>query len=291
MSEYEVELQIQDDILEERGLYNPEIVPEIRRLSYKFSEEEIPIDLLQMIVNKSRKYSLIILVNGHGQVGKSTFIYYLANRIMQIKRYGRLEANDPRNTWREWNAYTHSADNAKDFVRIWSENTEDVCVLQECSETLNRYEWWNVMGRVFNSTHTTQGLYHNISILDTVMSTDIMKTAKEKIDFRVAVVKRIDQMRLAKIKNYWVEIDYAKDKWRLRWMHPWDIFYSWRFLLEAQKYTKWLETDLKQRVMLENKMKVGLVERPMQQVLCCDCGSIHAIGECPLKAKDVMIFT
>jgi hypothetical protein len=233
----------------------------------KFTDEEIPIDILQMIVNKSRKYSLIVLCNGHGQIGKSTFIWYLANRIMQIKKYGRLYSWDEKNTWEEWDSRGHSADNAYDFVRVWDENTEDVCVLQEVSETLNRYEWWNMMGRVFNSTTTTQGLKHNISILDTVMSTDIMKTAKEKVDFRIAVTKRIDSLKICRVQPYWVEVNYAKDKWRLRWLHPWDVQYTARQLLKAKIYTDWLATDLKRRIMEENKMKVGMFvpNRPISE--------------------------
>lgn len=239
----------------------------MRFRNWRFTDEEIPIDLLRMIVNKSRKYSLIILVNGHSQAGKSTFIWWLANRIMQIKKYGRLYSWDTKNTWREWQSRTHSADNAYDFVRIWDENEDDICVLQEVSETLNRYEWWNMMGRVFNSTTTTQGLKRNISILDTVMSTDIMKTAKEKVDFRVAVTKRIDSLKICCTKDFWVEIDYAKDRWRLRWMHPLNVQYTTRQLLMAKEYTNWLATDLKARIMEENKMKVGMFvkNRPISE--------------------------
>jgi len=35
----------------------------------KFSDEEIPVDILRMIINKSRKYSVMILVNGHKGYG------------------------------------------------------------------------------------------------------------------------------------------------------------------------------------------------------------------------------
>lgn len=206
----------------------------------KYTEEEIPVDILRMMINKSRKYSIVILVNGHGQVGKTTFIRHIANRIMQIKKHKRLNPYDPDNTWNEWDDRKFTATNAYEFVKIWNENNDAVLTLAEASETLNYLDWYSIMGKVFDSTTTTQGLKRNICFLDTCFSMDLMKHAREKIDFRIWVYKRYDYFRKCITRNYWVEINYAKDKWRLRWLPNWEFQYEERELLLANRYTNWI---------------------------------------------------
>jgi len=227
----------------------------------KYTEEEIPIDILRMIVNKSRKYSIIILVTGHGQVGKTTFINHLANRIIQIRR-GMINPQDPRITWNEWDSKRYSATNAQEFVGLWNNSDNAVMTLSEASTTLYYMDWMNVMGRVFNSTTTVLGLKKNICILDTVMATEIMKKAKEKVDFRIWVAKRFDEAMLSIVRNYWVEIDYAKDKWRLRWLPNWDVYYTPRELAIYNKYTTWVAETLKKNEALLNEQRVGLRHTP-----------------------------
>jgi hypothetical protein len=223
----------------------------------KYEDKDIPIDILRMIVNKSRKYSLIILVNGHSQIGKTTFIYHIANRIMQIKK-GRLNQYDRRNTWSEWDAKKFTATNAYEFVDLWDKYNNSILTLAEAGESLNYLEWFSVMAKVFSSTTRTQGYKRNICFLDTVMSTDIQKHNKENIDFRIWVYKRVDALRLCVTRNYWVEIDYAKDRWRLRWLPNWNIFYSQKELFIAKQYTDWVTGDLKMNIADKNKRMVGL---------------------------------
>jgi tRNA A37 threonylcarbamoyladenosine biosynthesis protein TsaE len=224
----------------------------------RFTEQEIPVDILRMIINKSRRYSVIILVNGHSQSGKTTFIKHIADRITQIKKYNRLSPHDEENTWKEWNAYKMTATNAYEFVDIWDKYNNEVMTLAECSETLNYLEWWSTMGKVFNSTTTTQGLKRNICFLDTVMSTDIMKHAKEKIDFRIWTAKRYDETRTCITRNGWVEIDYLKDRWRLRWLPNWVVNYSWSELNISRAYTDWIAKGLKADIVNRNKELVGI---------------------------------
>lgn len=226
----------------------------------KFTEEEIPIDILRMIVNKARKYSLIILVNGHGQVGKTTFIRHLCCRIEQIRR-GILDPSDPRITWREWDDKKFTATNAQDFVRLWNNYNNAVMTLAEASTSLYYLDWMNVMAKVFNSTTTVLGKQRNICFLDTVMSTEIMKKAKEKVDFRIWVAKRYDAARISIAKNYWIEINYAKDKWRLRWLPDWVVQYTPRELCIAKEYTDWISATLKDDEARLNEERVGLAPK------------------------------
>lgn len=224
----------------------------------KFSDEEIPVDILRMIVNKSRKYSVIILVNGHSQVGKTTFIRHIANRIMQIKKHRRFNTYNPENTWDEWNERKFTATNAYEFVKIWDENNNAVLTLAEAGESLNYLEWFSIMAKVFASTTRTQGLKKNICFLDTVMSTDIQKHNKENIDFRIWVWKRDDYNYRCVTRNYWVEIDYAKDRWRLRWLPNWDFQYTEEELILSKRYTDWI-VGFKEDIAERNKRMVGLI--------------------------------
>jgi hypothetical protein len=236
----------------------------------KFTEEEIPVDILRMHVNRSRKFSLNTLVNGHSQIGKTTWIDYMANRIIQC-RQGKLYLDDPRITWHEWNAKKFTATNAYDFVELWDKYDNAVLTLAEAGESLNYLEWYSIMAKVFASTTRTQGLKRNICFLDTVMSTDIQKHNKENIDFRIWVFKRIDPLRIAATKNYWVEINYAKDKWRLRWLPNWEITYTNRFLIIAKEYTNWVAGGFKKDIANKNKRLVGMLpslkeEELMQEI-------------------------
>jgi len=172
-----------------------------------------------------------------------------------------LNPYDPDNTWNEWDEKKYTATNAYEFVKIWNENNDAVLTLAECSETLNYLEWFTVMAKVFNSTTTTQGLKKNICFLDTVLSTDIMKHAKEKIDFRIWVKFRNDFYRICGTDSYWVEIQYAKDKWRLRWVGYWNYQYEKRELLLANNYTNWIaefKEDVSERNLELAMQSVGI---------------------------------
>ena len=223
----------------------------------KITDGQVPIDILRMVVNKSRKYSVIILWNGHSQSGKTTGKWYFANRILQIKK-GQFSCYDKRNTWHEWDGKRYSATNAYEFVDLWDKNEDAVITLEESGESLNYLEWYSVMAKVFASTTRTQGLKRNICILDTVMSTDIQKHNKENIDFRMWTYKRYDETRTSIVRCGWVEIDYLKDRWRLRWLPNWIIHYTPKMLTIAKNYTNNLAIGLKKDIMEKNKRMVGL---------------------------------
>lgn len=223
----------------------------------KITADECPIDILRAPANRSHNYSLIILVTGHGQVGKTTFIWYIANRICQIRK-GLVNPNDPRITWREWDWKNNTAMNAKDFVRLWNSNKDAVLTLAESSTSLYYLDWMQVMSRVFNSTTTTQGLKHNICFLDTVMATELMQKARDKVDYRIEVHKRIDKYRAAQIRSGFILIDYLRDRWRLIPYNQWDMSYSLRQLNMSKEFTDWIAETMKKDEAEENEIRVGL---------------------------------
>lgn len=243
-------------------------------MTYKLTPADVPVDILRAPVNRSRNYSLIMLVTGHGQVGKTTAIWYMANRMMQIRK-GLLNPYDPRITWREWDAKNLTAMNAKDFVRLWNNSSDSILTLSESSTTLYYMDWMQVMARVFNSTTTTQGLKHNICFLDTVMATEIMQKARDKLDYRVEVHKRNDYLRLAQIRSGYILIDYLRDRWKLIPYNQWDLIYPLKALLMSKEYTDWVAGTMKKEEAEENERRVGLIEdydrnKPISDKNCPD---------------------
>ena len=219
----------------------------------RYTREMINVDILRMILNKSLIYSLIVLINGHGQAGKTTFDWFLGNRFTQIRNGIPLR----KATWQEWNWKENTMRTAKEFVKRWDECNGEYLALEEAGETLNYLDWFSTMARVFASTTRTQGLKRNVCALITPHSSDIQKHNKENIDFKIWVRKRVDKIRLAVIVPRYIKIDYLKDKWKLGFIRNWNVFYTPKMLAEAKKYTDWLK-EWKSDIADKNMELVGL---------------------------------
>ncbi|GAG71881.1 unnamed protein product [marine sediment metagenome] len=217
------------------------------------SERQIPIDFLRLLYNKSLYLSIIVLVNGHGQIGKSTVIHYLANRLKQIQKGIPFK----KATWNEWDWKRFNSQDPRQFVQLWDENENEVLALEEAGEQMNYLEWYGIMSRVFSSTTNTQGLKKNICFLVTPRSKDITKHNRENVDFRVWVRRRDDIRRTAGVRPRYVRIDYLKDKYRLGWIRDYNIKYSKRSLREAKRFTDHLKT-YKSKISAKNKEMVGI---------------------------------
>lgn len=222
-------------------------------ISGRYTDKDIKVDVLRMILNRSLILPLVILICGHPQIGKSTFLFYLANRIEQIKKKIPLR----KATWREWDYRKHCTITPQQFVSL-SDTTEGcVNVMEEAGEQMNYLEWWGAMSQVFDSDYRTQGYKKNINILITPKSGDIVKHNKEHLDFKLWVTKRNDEKRFAKVKSRYIKIDYLKDKTKMGFILDWNIYYSPKFIREATKYTDWLKV-YKRKIAEENKRKVGI---------------------------------
>lgn len=201
------------------------------------NERQIPIDILRLIYNRGLILSLIILIVGHGQIGKSTFQFYLGNRIRQIEKGIPIKEA----TWQEWNARKFTSITPEGFVNLWDSYEGETIALEEAGEQMNYLEWFGVMGRVFSSTTRTQGLKRNKCLMITPHAVDILKHNRECIDFKIWVKIRDDMRRIAVVRPRYVKIDYLKDKYKLGWLRDWSILYTPRFLSESKKYTDWLK--------------------------------------------------
>jgi hypothetical protein len=226
----------------------------------RFDEYSIPIDALRLIVNRSEHLPVIILINGHGQMGKSTFLFHLANRIMQIKKYGN-EWRKHKNEWNLWNWQRNCTRTPQQFVEVLDKSEGEILALEEASHQMPIYEWWGVMGTIFSDASNTQGVRFNISILITPQANDLQKQHKRKFDFVLWVAKKWKETKCARVVPRWVKINYLtlkEDNCQLRYIHNWDIHYTDLELLLSSNYTNWLENYKRGSIMDDMKAKVGI---------------------------------
>lgn len=231
----------------------------------KLNEGQCPIDILRLIYNKWQTLSIIILVNGHGQIGKSTFIDYIANRLIHLR--DKIPLKDA--TWQEWDWKKYTTTNPKQFVDLWDKSDGQVLAMEEAGEQMNYLDWYGLMARVFSSTTRTQGLKRNVCFLITPFSKDITKYNREHIDFRVWVMKRDDKRRYCKVRPRYIKINYLKDNYKLGWLRDWHVFYPKKFLPEATKFTNYLK-GYKGKVSDKNKEMVGLKQSQYER-FCQEC--------------------
>jgi len=241
------------------------------------TEQQIPIDFLRLLYNRSLILSIITLINGHGQIGKSTALFYICCRNQQIKKGISLSSAK----WNEWDYKKYTATSPRQFVELWDSSENEDLALEEAGEQMNYLEFWNTMSRVFSSTTRTQGLKKNRCYLITPFSRDISKYNRECVDFKVWVRRRDDVRRLCGLRPRYIKIDYLKDKYKLGYLKDWNIFYTKKFLKEAKKYTDHLK-QYKRDISEKNKRIVGLI--PTKNNL----EKMTEIFEKQLKEKDTL---
>lgn len=225
------------------------------------SVDDCEVDILRSPFNRSNKFSINIFVGGHSQSGKTTLIWYMANRIIQLRRYG-YRALDPMakcNTWHEWNGYKNSATTPQKFVELWNNNKGGVITLSEASTNLYYLDWMSIMGRVFNSSTTVLGKQHIICFIDTCMESELMKKARDKMDYRIELHYRDDKNLQAHVRSGWTLIDYLGMKWKLIRNNTWIVQYNKKMMAIAKKYTDWVERTVKDEEAKKNEMRVGLL--------------------------------
>ncbi len=154
----------------------------------RLNERQCSKDLLRLIYNRSLIYSLNIFVIGKGQVGKSTFVHYIANRLKQLK--SGISKNKA--TWKEWDYEKFTTTTPRKFTELWDRNENEILSLEEANEQMNYLEWFGIMATVFSSTTSTLGLKHNICFLITPYFDDIVKHIISLLDFVIILQHRND---------------------------------------------------------------------------------------------------
>lgn len=223
----------------------------------RLTEYECKSDFLRLIYNRSRIYSLNVFVIGKGQVGKSTFVKWCACMLKALEK--GIPKKDM--TWTEWDHTKFTTTTPQDFVRLWDENEHEVLALEEAGQQLYYLDFQNIMSRVFSSTTNTQGLKKNVCFLITPHFSDIVKHARESIDFVVILHNRNDAKKTVIATPKYVVISWKNFKPMFRPISNMIMQYNDKFLIEARKYTDYLKV-YKKDISNMNKELVGIIKKP-----------------------------
>lgn len=220
------------------------------------NEQQIKNDFIRLIYNRSLIYSLNVFVIGKGQTGKSSWIFYIANTLKAVQKYGRqIPMKDM--TWEEWDYKRFTTTTPQRFVELWDQNQNEILALEEAGEQMNLYDWLGTMNRVFSSTTSTQGMKHNVCFLITPYFDDITKHAKGRLDYVVILHHRNDARKSVVATPRYTRLNWKSFKYDI--MNIKDIYmkYDNNFLAKASEFTDWLK-EYKKDIMEDMKEKVGL---------------------------------
>ena len=215
------------------------------------TEEEVYNDFIRLVYNRGLIYSLNIFFIGKGQVGKSTGVFYISNRLKQIKLgISKYDAK-----WNEWDWKKFTCTDSTTFVDLWDEYDSEIISLEEVAETMYYLDWTNLMSRVFSSTSATQGMKKNTCFLITPYFSDLVKNAKGKVDYAGLFHSRNDENMTVKLIPKYSRTNFKTFLPELKPIKQITFKYSKRFLKEANKYTNWLK-KYKADVRAKNKQLV-----------------------------------
>lgn len=222
----------------------------------RLNERQCKNDLLRLLYNRGLIYSLNVFVIGKGQAGKSTGVYYLANRLKQIQRgISRKQA-----TWKEWEYEKFTTTTPQRFVELWDTYENEILVLEEAGEQMNYLEWYGVMARVFSSTTATQGMKKNICFIITPFFDDIVKHARSRMDLVLVFHHRNDSRKSVVVTPRHCRLNWNNFKAEFKPMKNMILQYNSKFIKASRDYTEWLK-GFKQDISDKNKELVGLVKK------------------------------
>jgi hypothetical protein len=192
---------------------------------------------IDYIIQRSYKYSPIIIFTGNTQAGKSTSSWYLANKIMQYKK------NVDKPTFDEWNYKEFCCQNLDEFIDKVDKYDNELIAIEEAGFQLDSKEWYSKENRIFNKILQTQAYKHNIYFIVLPYACGIAKDHRRMIDMLLWVKKKIEDKKISLIypvlirKQYWKldETDYKPF-----FFPKMLIKYNGVILEKSKEYTDWL---------------------------------------------------
>lgn len=208
-----------------------------------------PTILEEYILQKIEKFTLVVLVQGYMQMGKSTFVYFLLNNL-SIRKFGK-----------PWNYKKYCARNLKEFIDLIDKNNNKLLVYEEASKDINISRWYNDLNLFFNVIMQTQAYKHNLVVLVFPHSASISKQQKYFINLGIEIVRRIDNIKCQAVvikptiyrRNFWKLDD---NDLKYKWWGMSFVKYHKEDLDGSKKYTEWLEATLKKDVMTDIKRRL-----------------------------------
>lgn len=209
---------------------------------------------LNYIVQRSYKYSPIVIFTGNTQVGKSTVSWFLANKILATKE------NIKKPTFDEWDYKKFCCQDLDEFINAVDKYDDSLIVIEEAGFQLGSKEWYSKENIIFNKIMQTQAYKHNIYFIVLPYACGIAKDHRRMIDFLIWVKRKNTETKSSLcypvlIKKQFWKLD--ESDYKPFFFPKIVIKYKDNVLQKANEYTTWL-VDFK-KIILENiKIERGL---------------------------------
>lgn len=202
------------------------------------------------ILEKIKKFTLVVLVQGYMQMGKSTFTWYLMDCLSR-KKFGI-----------GWNYKKYCARNLEEFIDMIDKYDNSLIVFEEASKDISISKWYNDMNYFFNIIMQTQAYKHNLIVLVFPHSVSISKRQRYFINLGIEIIDRIDNAEMKATvfrptlykRRFW-KLD-ENDLYYQYWNQRSYAKYTKEDLELANEYTTWLEITLKKEAMNDIKRKL-----------------------------------
>lgn len=205
--------------------------------------------LEEWILNKLKNFTLVMLIQGYMQMGKSTLAWYLMNNLSRLRGEG------------DWDYKKYCARNLNEFIDMIDRYENKLLVYEECSKDISINKWYDDLNHFFNIIMQTQAYKHNLVCLVFPHVASISNRQRYFIQLGLEIVERIDTPDCK--ATLFRPTLYKRNFWRLddndliyKWWGSSFVKYSEKDLLLASDYTNWLIGTLKKDVMLDIKQKM-----------------------------------
>jgi hypothetical protein len=213
----------------------------------KFNRELIPNnDFLKAIVNRTAFKHLpsTIGVNSEGQSGKSTMVFWYANRIACVLKYGSAWQKH-KNEWDLWDYKKYCTTDLEQFVQLYDESWGETLVLEEAADQgMDTTSYFNMFSQTYARISRTQGVHLNRVFLVTPFLNDLLKIHKRKITFIAGRFIKLDHIHKAIFGWRKVQANtliLKEDNIECKWRKNITLNYSDEFLKASTEYTDWLK--------------------------------------------------
>jgi hypothetical protein len=210
--------------------------------------------LEEYILNKTKHFQLVIAVQGYMQMGKSTLVWFLMNKLSKLRGEG------------EWDFKKYCARDLTEFIDMIDKYEDKLLVYEEASKDISVNKWYDNLNYFFNIIMQTQAYKHNLVTLVFPHVAGISKRQRYFIKLGLEVTERIDTPELKATifrPTIYTRYFYKLDENDIYYKWWGSCFVKWKEedLIKAKEYTTWIEQTLKKNTMISIKRKLAKQQR------------------------------
>lgn len=216
--------------------------------------------LEEILLSKLGKFTYVVLVQGYMQMGKSTFVKFLCDKL-SMQRFGCY-----------WDHKKYCARNLEEFINLIDKYNDKIIVYEEASREIHVSRHYSDLNLFFNVLMQTQAYKHNLIFLVFPHSASISKQQRYFINLGLEVSDKIDEpdckasvVRPTKYSRTFWKLD--ENDMRYKWWGKCYVRYDKDLegLQRCKDYTTWLEETLKTDVMKDLQVKIKRSRKTTKQ--------------------------